>query len=507
MRIFIFILCAAQASAMTLQNQGYGARQVALGQTIAAGAAEGAYGMVYNAAQMSAGQNPEFSMDYAQLLMGLTDRSSLSQSYLGFSYPWQRLGKPPEAAGFAYSAFSLASLYREDVFYGSYSRGFPRRFFDVESFWGATLKRVNRSYGDQPTYRDSLNSFGAHTGQADPVFAGGKSQGGWSLDLSLYGRHPTGVAAGFQLADINEPDLALGAQADKLRRSTRFGLAYQKPWQLAFGADLEMKKRLDSATDRRIHLGAERWIPSASFGSFAFRGGFGFGSRSWKNFYAGVGWKSNALGIDYGFQMPLAVESISGSHRFTLTLRFGEPPAEEAISELYRNERKARVRAQEDLEGALDDLERLLRASEERERREKETAVAVIPMRAETQEEKAAARAKAANVPPAAFWDAWKLYKQRVENGAGRRERLEIVRRMIDIYGSWEPARGEWSSLQAELDADRREFALIWKNYQSLASMGAERVSLVQMLQRITRRFEASGIELNAVYREIDRLR
>ncbi|MBI4668300.1 MAG: conjugal transfer protein TraF [Elusimicrobia bacterium] len=519
-----YILHSAPLWGASLQSHGHGARQVGLGEAVTAGGAQGAYGIYYNPAQLALASNPEISMDYAKLLIGLSDNSNLEESYLGFLYPWKKMRKPSQAVGFARSYFSLESdiydrsikLFSEEVLYGSYGRSLSRFILGGSLQAGLTLKHIKRSFGDVRTNANAMDNTGKATNMADPVLAHGREKKVMSFDAGWNWRHPRGWMLGLAAADITEPDLALDPGVpDKLRRSYHVGTAYQASPYLIFVGNLELKNRLESVQDQRLAIGAERTIPTAQFGSFGFRGAFGADlvnrERKWRSVAVGVSWKSNALGIDYGFQMPLGtIESIGGNHRISLTVRFGETPPEEEIMELYRKERKARERLEKEMEMVVGDFERLLKASEARQ------AVQAVEVAKTTEPVKTAEVVKAVKAAEAVaaaragedeFYLAWKLYQERKKAGAPRTELIGILRHMLDRYSGRKEVAAEWRRIQEEVAGERRDFEHIWMSYQRLAGMNAGREILTQALQRIVKRFEGSGVDITEVYREIDRVK
>lgn len=504
--------------AASLQSSGHGARQIGLGEAVTAGAAQGAYGIYYNPAQLALAANPEISMDYAKLLLGLTDNSNLEESYLGFIYPWKRVRGPNQALGLARSLFSLESrtqdrlvnLFSEEVFYLSYGRSFTTRMLGGQMQVGTTVKQIRRTFGDVRTNNNALDNTGKATNRADPVLSGGREKKAMSLDLGWNWRHASGWSLGLSMGDINEPNLALDPKiADKLRRSYRVGTAYQAGPYLVFVGNLELKNRIESVQDQRIALGAERLIPTAQFGSFGFRGSLGIGNRSWRTVAAGVSWKSNALSVDYGFQMPLGgLESIQGNHRISLTIRFGEAPPEEEIMDLYRKERKARERLEREIETVVGDFEKLLAASEARARDIPAAPVAQVPQAPkEIPMIQAPAAPERPKVSDSEFALAWKLYQERKKSLAPRAELVRILRHMLDTFGDRREVKREWESMQQEIARDRKDFEQIWANYKRLASMNASKEILYRALQRIVKRFEGSGVDLAEVQREMDRVR
>ncbi|MBI4370643.1 MAG: hypothetical protein HY547_10495 [Elusimicrobia bacterium] len=511
--LFIFLtwnleLGAWNSFAANLQSQGFGARHVGLGGIAAVVFSDDAYGMAHNPAGLSLASNPEVVMDYARLLMGLSDESGLEESYAGFVYPWQSSPGAAGAAGLARSFMGVESsaqgaavdLFSEEIFYASYGESLPSPLFGGHWRWGLTAKWIRRAFGDIETNANALDNNGNATGQVDPVFAGGLSQDAFSFDAGWHWSALSGWSVGFLASNVNEPDLAMADNdSDPLWRGYRAAAAYQVSPLTVFTGGVEMVERLEGLLDHRASLGCERFFPAGSIGIFGVRGSLGAGSRDWAMGAGGFSWKTRALSIDYGYEMSFgSLRSVQGSHRVSLSLRFGEPPAEDDVFELYRQEREARRRLELEIEQGRDLLARLITASEQQ---------AFVPPPAPPAVVVEVVRDTAKEAGERDFEAFWELYQERKKAGAALMERVALLQSKLDLHGRRPAFAQEWQELRSTMDREQKDFEQIWESYKRLASLNAPADTLRQSLNRIVRRFEGSSVNLREVYREMDRLR
>jgi len=193
-------------------------------------------------------------------------------------------------------------------------------------------------------------------GGRDPVFENGYSRTGFSTNLGLLydlGRHHS---IGLTLYDINQPDMGL-ADKDRVALATKLGYAYRST-NFNMTSDLTFKRR-----DIAISAGTEKWFMGKTL---AVRGGLGIGEREYASLSLGASYRySRLFQFDYSFVYPLrGVSSFSGSHRFSLTLRFGvKSPEEELEEKLERTESELKS-AKEAAERAKLEVEELMKAKE-----------------------------------------------------------------------------------------------------------------------------------------------
>ncbi|HBL16899.1 MAG: hypothetical protein A2X36_08165 [Elusimicrobia bacterium GWA2_69_24] len=283
------------------EDLGAGARPMGMANAFTA-VADDASAMHFNPAGLAGLSRPEAAASYSRLYMGLEDGSQISHSWLGYAHPVLRAGT--FAAGILDQ--KLSGFFEERSYLLSYARALRGGLSA-----GSSLRVLERKYsiGSDPHLAD------------DPLFREhGTSSRGVGLDLGVLYRSSGPVSVGLALLNLNEPDLGL-AMADPVRRSVKLGFAY-RPRDFTFGSDLALQDG-----DWDVLFGAERWFLR---GTLAGRLGLGFGSRSDRDLSAGATFRGPFYQLDYAFQMPLGgIAGTSGTHRFTLGVRFGRPAPEE----------------------------------------------------------------------------------------------------------------------------------------------------------------------------------
>ena len=352
------------------EDLGVGARGIGMGNAFI-GLADDGYSIYYNPAGLGRIDWKELVLDYGKLYWGLDDNSNLGQSFVGYAQSVNRLG----TFGVGWLNFALTRYYREDTFMFAYGKRISHS--DAGSLAaGLNLKVLYKGF-EKTLYTENATNLdtGQRRGGRDPVFENGYSRTGFSTDLGLLydlGKHHSFALT---LNDINQPDMGL-ADKDRIALATKLGYAYRST-NFNMTSDLTFKGR-----DITISAGTEKWFMGKTL---AVRGGLGIGEREYASLSLGASYRySRIFQFDYSFVYPLrGVSSFSGSHRFSLTLRFGlKAPEEELEEELQRTKselesakeeaQKARLEAEEIMK-AKEISEEEVRKAQERQRQTEET--------------------------------------------------------------------------------------------------------------------------------------
>ncbi|MFA5140220.1 MAG: type IX secretion system membrane protein PorP/SprF [Elusimicrobiota bacterium] len=298
MNLLLLLILGCRPALAGFEDLGAGARPMGMGNAFTA-LADDVSAVHFNPAGLARLSRPELSAGYSRLYMGLSDGSDIGHGFLAYAHP---LGaRSALAAGMLDLKLSNAFEERTCIF------SYARRVRPSLSL-GASLKLLERRYelGGDPHLAN------------DPVFSGGTSARGLGLDLAALYRSSGPFSAGLSIAELNQPDLGLKSE-DKVPRTVRFGAAYRPPGY-TFDGDLVLRDG-----DWDVLLGMERIFARSLVG----RMGFGLGSRSDRDVSAGAGLRAAHFQLDYAFVFPLSgVAATAGTHRFTMTVRFGaSPPA------------------------------------------------------------------------------------------------------------------------------------------------------------------------------------
>jgi len=292
------------------EDIGAGARATGMGN-VSTSLADDVYSLYYNPAGLGQLKQREVTSSYGKLYWGLDDGSNLGSGFLGLVYP---LKEKWGTVGFGWLNFHLIDYYQENTLIISYGRkGLPvgGAVSKLPLFLGLNLKFLSKKYG-QDIYT-----------RIDPVFSGGYSKTGLSADLGLLYNPVRWLRAGLSVSDILQPDMGLKDKSI-VPMGIKAGVSYH---QRLMNVSVEGSYR---DGEMKIYTGAEGWFLKKSIG---VRAGFGMGNKTFRNVSFGTSYNVSLFRIDYAFLYPLSgLTDIYGSHRISLTLRFG-PFLEEEIED------------------------------------------------------------------------------------------------------------------------------------------------------------------------------
>lgn len=319
-RVLLSVLLLALPLSLraAFQDTDWGARPAGLAGAFSA-LADDANAPAYNPAAITRVKQAEATLTYAQLFSGLklyagNDTTSLGLGYISFvPKPFLSVGN----LGFYIANFDSKGLYQENT----YAISWASRLNQISPSMTDTLSLgFNLKYLEHGYTLDSLTN-------SDPVFQNGHRKGAVSMDVGMQWEALPALLPGFRVAavgkNINEPNVGL-MQKDRVPAEYRLGIALDSPSYSRLTPSIEWSNR--NGTQRWMG-GAESWLMNrtlglrAGFNSREFGGGFSYKFRA-----------SNALAlqIDYTFLVPLYVEDTTGSHRVSLTARFGSTPMPKA---------------------------------------------------------------------------------------------------------------------------------------------------------------------------------
>jgi tetratricopeptide (TPR) repeat protein len=322
------LLACAPADAAFLDT-GAGARAPGMGNAFAA-IADDVYAIHYNPAGLALLTRPELATSYSRLLLGLTDESRMSSSFIGYAHPLREgLG----TTAVSWQQFDLnGSLYQDQAFSLSYGNRLLKDLGDGDLYAGTNLKLLRRAFGSSPEAEDAKQGL-VSSGRADPVLSGRRSLIAPDLDLGVLYRLHSHYAAALSLFNVNQPDVAFSSSdSDTLPLNVKLGLGYRSILSNV-SAQYETVQSPSGTRDMRLTLGAERWFPWLLVGNVGVRGALSVGSREHKQLSMGMTYKNTRYGVDYGFSLPLGgVGTIQGAHRIGFSVRFGglQEPEESA---------------------------------------------------------------------------------------------------------------------------------------------------------------------------------
>ena len=291
--------------------------------------ADDVYSTYYNPAGLATLDRPEFAASYTRLLMGLSDGSNIQNSFLAYAYP---MNNNMGTLGLALNYFTLDSLYRETSLFTSYGRAVTREDNPNPIYVGISEKYLNRTLGMTSAASNSISNTGAvQVGVSDPILQN-TSKTNFDTDIGALWRVHQNWNFGLDIQHLLQPNIAFSPDdSEPLQRNIKLGAAYHTPFS-TLSTDIDFMAAPDGSTDKDLNVGVEKWLPTLLYGSFAVRGGFGLGSRDYRQITMGLSYKVHRMQIDYGFAIPVGgLTNTSGTQRFGLTWRFGAPKQADAL--------------------------------------------------------------------------------------------------------------------------------------------------------------------------------
>jgi len=356
--LLLTLTCGLPQVLAQFEDLGVGARGIGMANAFI-GLADDGYSIYYNPAGLERIGWKELVLDYGKLYWGLDDNSHLGQSFIGYAHHIDNLGnlKIDGTFGFSWLNFALTRYYREDTFMLAFGKRIPGlRVGSLAA--GISLKVLYKGFKKTLYTENAVNLDTSELkGGRDPVFENGYSHTGFSTNLGLLydlGRHHSFALT---LNDINQPNMGLLGK-DRIALATKLGYAYRSN-NFNMTSDLTFKKR-----DITISAGTEKWFMGNALG---VRAGLGIGAREYASLCLGASYRySRLFQFDYGFVYPLrGISSFYGSHRFSLTLRFGvKVPKEMEIEEELRKTKAELESAKEAAEKARLEVEETMKARE-----------------------------------------------------------------------------------------------------------------------------------------------
>jgi len=343
--------CSFPSAFAQFDDLGAGARGIGMANAFI-GLADDGYSIYYNPAGLVRIGWRELVLDYGKLYWGLDDNSNLGQSFVGYAQSLNGMG----TLGVGWLNFALTRYYREDTFMFAYGK----RISDSKAgslAGGASLKVLYKGF-KKTLYTENATNLetGQLKGGRDPVFENGYSHTGFSANLGLLYDLSKHHSIALTLNDINQPNMGL-ADKDRVALATKLGYAYRGR-NFNMTSDLTFKRK-----DITVSAGTEKWFMG---NTLAIRGGLGIGTREYSSLSLGASYRySRLFQFDYSFVYPLrGVSSFYGSHRFSLTLRFGLKAPEEELEEQLQRTKAELESAKEAAEKARLEVEEIMKAKE-----------------------------------------------------------------------------------------------------------------------------------------------
>ncbi len=498
------LLVPAEVNASFEQNS-VTARSAGMSDAVVA-TVDDASALYYNPAGLVRVRRPEVASTYSRLFMGLSDKSQISRSFVGYAQP---LKDDRGSLGVNYINLSLAGLYSEDTLGVSYAR-----VWRDQLNYGASLKLLRRGFGSD-AYTDNaidINSGNA-SGRKDPVFNSGRSKTTVGLDLGAQYTFSNYYRMGFAIKNANQPNVGLAGN-DKVPAAFSLGIG-RKVRSTSFALEETMSK-FGGSQDHRLSGGGERWFNNG----LGVRAGFGLGSRAYSGLSAGAGYRMDGFQFDYALNYPLKGVDTNGTHLVSLTFRFGRPQ-KDPLEERLELEHKGRVRAEAEVARLKKKLEELMaRAPVEPPPMEMEAPQSMpthslgVPVPGSAAEMKKSPPQKRAPIPPgvlAAYTEALKYFAYQVKSGAPIAERIATLKQILNTYQRTSIDMGsiaaELAKLQNEVSRVADDYKLATGYYRKIVQQGTSTDERMILLDRIIKKYKPFGVDTSLMEQELSDLR
>jgi len=327
LKILLFLLLSAfsiQLPAVchaSFLDIGMGPRALGMGGAFT-GLADDFMASYYNPAGLAQITNSQMGLSYALLFPGLdypAERNDIGDGFLCYVRPFdEKVG----AMGVSWINRHASTLYTENSYIFSYGRKLTERVSLGVNFKILELHYAESQWGYDPYYNWI-------EGMQDPLFSKGTSVLGISFDIGFFVAISRNWSVGICLKDFNQPDMNLQspdpeyAVNNYVSSSSKIGVSY-RAGEYSVSADLTSRRY-----DYFVNSGIEWRISGIPV---AVRGGFGFGSRSYRQITAGASYvftpwdNQSSYQLDYAFIYPFSgIDSAFGSHRMGLSIIFSPP--------------------------------------------------------------------------------------------------------------------------------------------------------------------------------------
>ena len=168
--LFIALLALSEESPAAMEGLGVSARSVGMADAFSA-VADDASAILHNPAGLTQLRGTSVSAGSADFLNGLSNKSDVGMTSLGFVHPID--GGQKGAIGFLYQNFKADAYFTDQTFYLSYAKRLSPRAFGMSGQWsvGGNVKQFTRRYESNSYTENAVDGSGMGTGVPDPLFA------------------------------------------------------------------------------------------------------------------------------------------------------------------------------------------------------------------------------------------------------------------------------------------------------------------------------------------------
>jgi hypothetical protein len=243
------------------------------------------------------------------------------------------------------------------------------------------------------------------------------------------------------------------------------------------------------------------------------RGSLTSGTRNLWQLGLGFSWLNRQIRLDYGFGLPLTgITQTLGAHTISCSYRFGYQDPEEDLSPELHEKRLLRRSAEQALEYARKEM---VIAKQERDKASAEIETLQKKIH-EAESIKATKRAqdadkKAREQNSEAYRISMESYDKAKNADSDMNKRIHMLEGIVADYEPRLPdigeAKTELAKMRQEKNKLEEEYRLTMYYYQKLVERGASTSERNRFLKRILTKYEKTGIDINDIHQEIEKLR
>ena len=321
--LLLLLLATAYPLHPAFKDWGWGTRPAGMGSVFTA-ISDDVNAPLWNPAGLSQLGRKEATFMYAKPYLGLGN-VDFGLMYFGYAHPLP--SSFPATVGLNISDFNAAELYKENVI----SLSCAGKIIESKVWClstGISVKYLSHGYNWE---EGSGGSFGNFREVAiyygDPVVSNGNSVGALTLDLGILAKFSK-ISVGLTGKNITEPNVGLYYK-DKVPSELSLGFGYRvASWKgmsdIILGADLLYRNQeWGNYSDKSdMSFGAEGWLEEHTYGLRAGKNNheISLGGSLRKELVKDV-----TLQIDYAMIWSSRIADNLGTHRISISLKFGAP--------------------------------------------------------------------------------------------------------------------------------------------------------------------------------------
>jgi hypothetical protein len=261
--------------------------------------------IAYNPAGVGIIEHKEISTMYGKLYWGLSDAADIADGFLGYAHPLKRWG-----VGVGYIWRFVSSYYREESIILAIGKQIILNPYSFPLCVGMDIR------AKQKVYR--LDKWTEN----DPLLKEVNAKKGFAVDFGCLYRFDRRINIGISIKDLFSSDMGLEEEC-RVPTEVRLGASY-KLFHLdetdtsSVSLDLSFQKK-----QTKMFLGTENWLVR---NILCLRAGLGVGNYGYNAYSTGFGIRvPQNLQVDYAWVLPTGARAqTSGSHRMSITIRFGK---------------------------------------------------------------------------------------------------------------------------------------------------------------------------------------